>query len=157
MSARKRIQDDGAIGLSTNMLLFAVIIAISIPLVFSGFETYDRVRAEDYLVDEIARFVSISLVYFDAGGGQANITIRLRDGALHQIDFVELGGPLDSPLCASIRYRFFDEDTRYIFLDDYDLRMTAGEDSLRLSSGIWTIHIEVRNEDPGDYLHLSLG
>ncbi|MFQ5909517.1 MAG: hypothetical protein ACE5IJ_02210 [Thermoplasmata archaeon] len=149
--------DNTAVGLSTNMLLFAVVIAVSIPLVFSAFETYDRFRTEDDLVSELSRFVSISLLYFDAGGGQADITVKLRDGVLHHIDFVEFGGPLDSPLCASIRYKIHGDDPRYLLLDDYNLRTTAGGDALRLSSGVWTVHIEVKSGDFGDYLLLTLG
>ncbi|MHA2433400.1 MAG: hypothetical protein ACXADO_09260 [Candidatus Thorarchaeota archaeon] len=113
-------------------------------------------RTEDNLVSEISRFVSLSLVFFDAGGGQADVNVGLPDGVLHHLDFVDFGGPLDSLLCFSIRYRFFGEDTKYFFLNGFHLRMTAGEDPLRLPSGMWTIHIEVRNEDVGDYIHLSL-
>lgn len=142
--------------MSTNMLLLAAIIAISIPLVFSGLETYDRLRTEDDLVSEISRFVSLSLVFFDAGGGQADIEIRIPDGLFKRLDFVEFGGPLDSPLCFSIRYRFIGEETRYFFLDDLNLRLTAGNAPLRLPRGAWTIHIEIRDGERGDCIHLSL-
>jgi len=139
------------------MLLFAVVVAISIPMVLSAFETYDRLRTEDDLVNEITRFVNISVLYLDAGGGRADITVRLRDGVLRHIDFVEFGGPLDSPLCASIRYRFIGEETRYLTLEDYGLRMTASDGPLRLSSGTWEIHLEVRSGGPGAYALLSIG
>lgn len=142
--------------MSTNMLLFAAIIAISVPLVFSGFETYDLLRSEDDLLSEISRFVSLSLVFFDAGGGGADIEIRMSDGLFQRLDFVEFGGPLSSPLCFSIRYRFSGEETRYFLLDDFNLRLTAGDAPLRLPSGVWTIHIEIRAEESGDYVHLSL-
>ncbi len=138
------------------MLLFVVVIAISVPMILSTFETYDRLRAEDDLVNEIARFVNISVLYLDAGGGRADVTVRLRDGVLRHIDFVEFGGPLDSPQCASIRYRFIGEDTRYLTLEDYGLRMTASDGSLRLSSGTSEIHFEVRSDGLGAYLHLSI-
>ncbi len=138
------------------MLLFAVVVAISVPMVLSAFETYDRLRAEDDLVNEITRFVNISVLYLDAGGGRADITVRLRDGLLRHIDFVEFGGPLDSPLCASIRFRFIGEDTRYLTLEDYGLRMTANDGSLRVSSGTWDIHLEVRSGGSGAYLFLSI-
>ena len=139
------------------MLLFAVVVAISVPMVLSAFEMYDRLRTEDDLVNEITRFVNISVLYLDAGGGQADITVRLRDGVLRHIDFVELGGPLDSPQCASIRYRFIGEDTRYLTLEDYGLRMTASDGPLRLSSGTWEVHLEVRSGGPGAYALLSIG
>lgn len=139
------------------MLLFAVVVAISVPMVLSAFETYDRLRTEADLVNEITRFVSISVLYLDAGGGRADITVRLRDGVLRHIDFVEFGGSLDSPLCASIRYGFIGEDTRYLTLEDHGLRMTAGDGPLRLSSGTWEIHLEVRSGGPGTYAFLSIG
>ena len=139
------------------MLLFAVVVAISVPMVLSAFETYDRLRTEDDLVNEITRFVNISVLYLDAGGGQADITVRLRDGVLPHIDFVEFGGPLDSPQCASISYRFIGEDTRYLTLEDYGLRMTASDGPLRLSSGTWEVHLEVRSGGPGAYALLSIG
>ncbi|MFQ6106500.1 MAG: hypothetical protein ACE5QF_02775 [Thermoplasmata archaeon] len=146
------LKDNASISLSTNMLVMAVVAAISIPMVFSAFETYDRLRVENDLLSEISRFVSISLVYFDAGGGQTHITIRLQDGVVQHLDFVEFGGPPDSSLSASIRYRFQGEDVVHYLLDEYRLRMTAGDDALKLTSGTWTIRIEVM----GGYLHLSL-
>jgi hypothetical protein len=138
------------------MLLFATVIAISLPLVLSAFETYDRVRTEDDLVNEIARFVNISTLYLDAGGGQTTITMRLRDGVIRHIDFVEFGGPLDSALCASIRYKFTDGSLRYLTLEDYGLRLTASDGALRLSGGTWGVHLEVRNDESGAYMHLSV-
>lgn len=139
------------------MLLFAVVIAISVPMVLSAFETYDRLRTEDDLINEITRFVNISVLYLDAGGGRADITVRFRDGVLRHIDFVEFGGPLDSPLCASIRYGFIGEDTRYLTMEDYGLRMTASDGPLRLSSGTWEIHLEIRSGGPGTFALLSIG
>ncbi|MEE9506485.1 MAG: hypothetical protein V3V98_04990 [Thermoplasmata archaeon] len=44
------------------MLLFAVVVAISVPMILSAFETYYRLRTEDDLVNEIARFVNISVL-----------------------------------------------------------------------------------------------
>jgi hypothetical protein len=142
--------------MSTNMLLFAVVIAISLPLVLSAFETYDRLRTEDDLVNEIAKFINISVLYLDAGGGHSNITVRMRDGLLRHIDFVDFGGPLDSPQCASIVYKFTDGGPRYITLEDYGLRLTAIDGSLRLSAGIWKIHLEVRSDEFGAYMFLTI-
>lgn len=147
---------NGGISLSSNMLIFAVIVAISAPLVFSAFETYDRLRAENALRNELERFAGISLIYIDAGGGQAEVTVSLLDGVFHKIDYVDFGGPLNSPECASIRYKFRGEEMRFLYFDRYGLRISSRGSSLRLSSGIWDIWLKVVSTSNGTHLNISL-
>lgn len=101
------LTDTGAVeGLPMKLIITAVVLAITVPMMFGALRTYDRSRVEQELGAEIDSFVStIQLIYSSGPGNSAVQEFRAAKGAFTSIDYVRFGDMLGGNYSSVIRYR----------------------------------------------------
>lgn len=97
--------DNGAIDLPFKLLIVAIIMAITLPILFLGLQSFDRQSTEDRVKAATSRiFAEARLVYGHEGSSSA-VHIDLSGGAFSNIEYLSIGGGLCGDNWASARYK----------------------------------------------------
>jgi len=102
----RRWDGRGLEGLPLQLLIVAVILGISLPIVYAGFDNYDKSRVDSATRAEAGRAMSLAALLYAGGPGNSDtLTIDIPNGVLGHVEYFALGGPLGSLEASSVRYR----------------------------------------------------
>lgn len=132
------------------MVVYAVVIAIAVPLAWVGGTTYSRHRTESTLEIEISYLeMMIKEVYFYPNQSRM-VEVDFPSGLGARIEWIEIGGAEDDPWSklSTVRYKFAGEGVISYIISEPNIPVTGdGYIPLQLSSGTHTLYIESL-EDP---------
>jgi hypothetical protein len=159
---------EGVEGIPFKLIIAVVILALTIPMVWAGLESYDSIQTENNLQMELD-FLAINIrqTYLDGVGNAQDVRANFKDGMFRKIERIEIGDSPDGSW-SSIRYELSGMSTRTILIEDPNIPIcnyTAdGIASLSLGSGRYVIHLECRDDLDFDgdgnfdlYVEISLG
>lgn len=147
---RRSILHDGRAleGLPLKLVIVAVILGISVPLVWSYLSVLDRQQTENGLRSQLDFFVTrVKQVYGGGPGNSANLELDLSDGPFTDVHGVYIGGNCTLRLldCTRIRYTVGDGPEVVIMIRDPPVPMTARDgEELGLSDGEHTVRVQVQ-------------
>ena len=79
-------------GLPLQLIITAIVLAITIPLMFGALQSYDKSKVENEIQSEINEFISaVQMVYVSGPGNRAIVEFNAPDGAFTPIDYVKFG------------------------------------------------------------------
>ncbi len=125
---RERPGRDGVEGLPLTLLVTMVVLAITIPLVFSSLRAYDRGRVEALVISEIDDFISsVQSIYISGPGNSVLVDFDLSAGAMTGIDYVMFGDSPGGNLSSVIRYKLNDAPEKLLAIVSPNVPMTSNE------------------------------
>lgn len=93
-------------GLPLKLIITAIVLAITIPLMFGALKTYDKSKVEQELSAEIDEFISgVQLIYSSGPGNSAVLEFRAAKGTFTGLDYVIFGDEPGGDYSSVIRYR----------------------------------------------------
>ncbi len=146
--SRFKKDQNGVEGIPLQLIIILVILAITIPIIFKGLESYDRAQTEGNLRSEI-EFLSLNIkqVYLNGMGNAVDVEVDFANGMMTKIEMVQIGDSLDG-IYSSIRYKLNYKGTEFMVIKDPNIPIGNFIDSqfgpLILGPGKHTIHLECR-------------
>ncbi|UCE37754.1 MAG: hypothetical protein JSW00_00450 [Thermoplasmata archaeon] len=145
-----RIDKDqnGVEGIPLKLIIVLVILAITLPLIWKGLESYDRSQTESNLISEI-EFLSINIkqVYLNGMGNAVDVNVDFANGMMTKIDWVKIGDSIQG-IWSSIQYKLSYKSSDYVLIKDPNIPFGNISNSvfgpLRVASGKHTIHLECK-------------
>ena len=93
-------------GLPLKLIITAIVLAITIPLMFGALKTYDKSKVEQELSSEIDEFISaVQLIYSSGPGNSAALEFRAAKGTFTGLDYVKFGDEPGGDYSSVIWYR----------------------------------------------------
>ena len=106
MSMRLSTDTRAVEGLPLKLIITAIVLAITIPLMFGALKTYDKSKVEQELNSEIDRFISaVQLIYSSGPGNSAVLEFRAAKGTFTGLDYIKFGDEPGGDYSSVIRYR----------------------------------------------------
>ena len=154
-------------GLPLQLIIVAVVLAITVPLMFGALRTYDKSKVENELHSEINEFISAAQLVFVSGpGNRMMVKFHAADGAFTSLDYVKFGDGPGSNYSSVIRYKIGGMQEVPVVLKNPNVPMMSIEDNeFILMPGQYEIIVECfaseidLNDDglaPDNYVLLSL-
>ncbi len=148
MKQRRLRADDNALeDLPLRLLIIAIVMAITVPVVFVGLRDYRIERAETVLETELERLKQLGIQVYTMGVGTAQtIEIDIPD----ETESVTLGGPLLSRFSSTIWYQIQQRDRNFMLIKRgaVSIALTTPEnDALTFGAGLHTLSITKRHWD----------
>ena len=92
-------------GLPLQLIITAVVLAITIPLMFGALHTYDKSKVENEIRSEISEIIAtIQMIYVSGPGNRAIVEFNANNGAFTSIDNVKFGDEPGGNYSSVIRY-----------------------------------------------------
>lgn len=142
--------EEGVEGIPLKLIIIVLIMAISIPLIWRGFESYDRTQTENNLRSELDFLVTrVKQVYFGGVGNADSVEVNFRNGLFTKIEYIKIG---DSPnaIWSSIRYKLNYKGVETIVIENPNIPLAYNDNgdfkSLELGSDRYRIHLECRDD-----------
>ncbi len=154
-------------GLPLQLIITAVVLAITIPLMFGALQTYDKSKVENEIRSEIDEFIStVQLVYVSGPGNRAVIEFHVSNGAFTGIDYLKFGDEPGGNNYSVIRYRINGMQEVSTVLKSPNVPMISVEgNELTLMPGQYEIIVECLTHEtdlngdglaPDNFIQLSL-
>lgn len=143
------LDEEGVEGIPLKLIIVVVILAITIPMIWKGLESYDRSQTENNLRSEID-FLSMHIkqVYLNGLGNAQDVEVDFNDGMMTKIERVEIGDSVQG-LWSSIRYKLSHKSLEYLLIKNPNIPMgnvSNGEvGPLSCGPGRYTIHLECKD------------
>ena len=138
-------RDAGAVeGLPLNLMVTMIVLAITVPLVFGSFRTYDRDRTEAGLVSGIGDVIAaVQFVYTSGPGNSAAVDFKATPGSMTGIDYIIFGDEPGGDMVSAIRYKIQGRAESVVLVASPNVPMsTAGGTGLNISAGAYRIVAE---------------
>ncbi len=138
----------GVEGIPLKLIIMVVILAITIPVIWKGLESYDRSQTENNLKNEIEFLAShIKQIYLSGTGNARDVKVDFKDGMMSKIEWIKLGDSVDG-IWSALKYKLDYQDTRTIVISNPNIPIGNISDgdigSLTLGPGKQTIHLECK-------------
>ena len=154
-------------GLPLQLIITAVVLAITIPLMFGALRTYDKSKVENETRSEISEFIStVQLVYVSGPGNRAVVEFHAPNGAFTGIDYLKFGDAPGGNNSSVIRYKISGMQEVPTVLKSPNVPMMSVEDNeFTLMPGQYEIIVECLTHDcdlngdglaPDNFIQLSL-
>ncbi len=154
-------------GLPLKLIITAIVLAITIPLMFGALKTYDKSKVEQEISAEIDRFIStVQLVYSSGPGNSAVLEFRAAKGTFTGLDYVKFGDEPGSNYSSVIRYKISGmQEVPAVIRSPNVPMMSTGNSTFEIMGGDYSIIAECMtsqsdlNDDglaPDNYIQLSL-
>lgn len=142
------IDERGVEGIPLKLIIVIVILAITIPAIWKGLESYDRSQTENNLRSEI-EFLSthIKQIYLNGIGNAQDVEVDFKDGMMTKIEWIKLGDSIEG-IWSSIRYKLNHKSDDLFLIKNPNIpvgNVSQGEiGPLKLGAGRQTIHLECK-------------
>ena len=154
-------------GLPLKLIITAIVLAITIPMMFGALRAYDRSKVELELSAEIDRFVSgVQLVYSSGPGNSMMLDFSAAKGTFTNLDYVRFGDVPGGNYSSVIRYRISGMQEVLAVIQSPNVPMMSSDNSvLEIMPGDYHIMAEcvVSQQDlngdglgPDNYICLTL-
>lgn len=157
----------GVEGFPLKLMITAVVLAITVPMMFGALRTYDRARVEQDLQAEIDEFVSTAqLVYLSGPGNSAVVEFGAPKGAFTALDYVRFGDAPGGQMASVIRYKIGGSTETLTVIQSPNVpMMSPANETLEIMSGNCRIIVQCLNAQadlngdgllPDNYVMVSL-
>jgi hypothetical protein len=154
-------------GMPLKLMIAAIVVAITVPLIFTSLRAYDYSSVEQQLLTEISEFCALVQSLFMMGPGNTALhEFRIPEGSFAKVDEVRIGDTLGGNRSNIIGFRLLGRTEKLTAIQDPCVPLSSRDnDSLILSAGIKKIRLECvqslfdLNDDgftPDAYLMLSI-
>jgi len=154
-------------GMPLQLIIVAVVLAITIPLMFGALRTYDKSKVEQELNSEIDNFIGMAkLAYTSGPGNSAIVEFRAAKGTFTSIDYVRFGAEPDNNFSSVIQYKLNNRPEVLIVVESPNVPMMSLDNStFEIQPGEYKIMIECRSSQsdlngdglsPDNFIQLSL-
>ena len=154
-------------GLPLQLIITAVVLAITVPIMFGGLNSYDQSKLETELMGEIQGFISdVQQIYLAGPGNSATMNFVVPNGALNSADYVIFGDGPQGNYSSVIRYRISGESEVPVVVASPNVPMMSEENAgLEVIPGTYSIIISCQSADadlnddgfsPDNFVQLSL-
>ena len=144
----------GIEGVPIKLLIVAIVLAITVPLIFSALRGFDRARVEQDLEAELEEFVSmVQVIYTSGPGNSVTIEFDIPGGAFTRVETVSFGDVPGGSMSSVIRYRLQGRAESWMVLENPNVPMTGLDNvPLEVASGHYEILAEclVADQDLND-------
>ncbi len=158
---------EGIEGVPIKLLVVAIVLAITVPLIFSALRSYDHARVEQGLEAELDEFVTmVQTIYVSGPGNGVTMEIDIPSGTFSRVETISFGDVLGGSMSSVIRYRLQGRAESLLVLKNPNVPMTGIDNSsLEIASGHYEILAEcfVTDQDlnndgmvPDTYIRLTL-
>jgi len=140
------MRSDGAgiEGLPLQLLIVAIVMGITVPVVYAGLDAYDHGQVQRRIEGELLRLTHAAQQYSIAGGGAETLALDLRGGSFTSLEYVWIGDRPGGPFTNVVRYRISGEGEQAIVVDRPTVSMSGPSGTtLVLGAGTIEIHLEV--------------
>ena len=145
------VKDDNAVeGIPFKLIIIVLILAISLPLIWTGLERYDRTQKESDLRNEIEFIITtIKFVYTSGEYSSQAIDVNFASGFAAKVERVEIGDGRDG-IYSSIRYKLSNSRKMTIIIDNPNIpvanKTTQGIDALIVGEGRHTLLFTAKSD-----------
>ncbi len=142
-----RADPSGIEGLPLQLLIVAIVLGITVPVVYAGLDAYDRGQVRTRVEGELLRLTHAAQQYAVAGGGAETLALDLRGGTFTTMEYAWIGDRPGGPFANVVRYRISGEGERAIVIERPTVSMSGPDGTtLVLGAGTVEIHLEVLDD-----------
>lgn len=142
--------EDAIEGMPLKLLIVALVMGITIPSVLAMWANVEKVQTENRLMSEMDYLsIRIGQVYRSGPGNIIAVDFELKSGLMTSIDYVLVGGELDTPWRSTIRWKMAGEGENMIPIDDGIPVCSEGGQAFELSEGHSYLYLEGKKKEDG--------
>lgn len=126
-------------GLPLQLTIIAVVLGISIPLIFGAFFSYDKFNTEQQLRNELNILANAAKkVYLGTVNSSDSVTVHINEGFFTKIEYIKIGAPISQTTNTTmIVYRLTSVGEGKIVITNPNIKMCSDKnDSFTLSRGL---------------------
>jgi hypothetical protein len=133
-------------GMPLKLMIVALVMAITVPLIFTALRGFDVSKVENELVAEINDFIeTIQMVYTSGPGNSAIIDFGTPDGSFTEVEKVIFGDVPGGQMRSVIRYQLRNGLETLIVVESPNVPMTTESNTaLKIGAGNYAIKAECR-------------
>lgn len=134
----------GIEGVPLKLMIVAIILAITVPLIFSSLRAYDFSRVEQELIAELDEFVAtVRMIYTSGPGNSALIMFDVPEGSFAKVECVRMGDALGGTMSSVVGHQLRGRQEVLRLIENPNVPLTSSDnDTLELLMG----HHEIRAE-----------
>jgi hypothetical protein len=137
-------------GMPLKLLIVALVMGITIPSVLAMWANVERVQTENHLMAEMDYLnIRIGQVYRGGPGNIITVDLELESGLMTSIDYVLVGGELDTPWRSTIRWKLAGEGENMVPIDDGIPVCGESGQAFELSEGHSYLYLEGKKKEDG--------
>lgn len=136
---------EGAVeGIPLQLIIIAIILAISLPIIFMGLDNADHSQTENNLKGEINAIKAMARSLFNGGVGNSDIIeVNFKNGLMTTIDYVKFGNNLASGRADIISYQIIGDSPMSTEFNSPEIPLTSENDeTLIVTSGGYILGME---------------
>ena len=151
--------DNSAVeGLPIKLIITAIVLAITVPIIFASLRSYDRASVEQQLASEIDRFIGLVQLTYTAGpGNSALIEFDVPSGTFTRVERISFGDAPGGAMISVIEYEIRGASPVPVVVESPNVpMMCSGNITFEIASGSYDIVAEclVSQQDlNGDGIH----
>lgn len=130
--------------LPLTLIIISIIIAITIPLVWTGLSNYSKIQTENNIKAEIEHIATTAKqVYAGANGTSLKIDVNFAGGFFSSVEYVKIGDNVSDTRSSTIRYKLSGESEKTYVIQNPNIPLTSTKNQvLELGSGRYTLILE---------------
>jgi hypothetical protein len=137
-------------GIPLKLIIIVLILAIALPLIWTGLENYDRTQKENDLRNEIEYIITtIKFVYTSGENNSQLIDVNFESGFTTKVERVEIGDE-KAGLWSTIRYKLNNRPEVTIIINNPDIpvanKTAHGLDALIIGEGMHKLLFTARSD-----------
>ncbi len=129
-------------GVPLKLVVTSLVLALSLPTVYSGLHLYDALSTENRILRELERIViAVKQVYFGGAGSTRTIDVDLSSGMFTLVNSVRIGDKPDGNYSNVIRYSINGQENLVVVHDPSVPMISDSGDALILPAGKHTLRL----------------
>lgn len=138
----------GVEGIPFKLIIIMVVLAISLPIIYQGFDHWDAERTETDLTIEITNLITrVKLAYLSGENNTDNVEVNFKNGVVTRVERVIIGSDPNG-IWNGIKYELKGRGNQTILIQDPEIPMTEGQGDhfkgLELGPGRHILHLSVQ-------------
>jgi hypothetical protein len=131
-------------GMPLKLMIIALVMAITVPLIFAALRSFDASRVENELVAEINDFIAtVQTIYTSGPGNSAVIDFEATGGSFADVEKVIFGDALGGQMRSVVRYQLRNGMETPIVAESPNVPMsTENNTALEIGAGNYQIKAE---------------
>jgi hypothetical protein len=137
-------------GMPLKLLIVALVMGITLPSVLAMWANVEKVQTGNHLQSEMDYLnIRINQVYRSGPGNTILVELNLKSGVFTSIDYVMIGGRLDTHWKSTIRWKLVGEGENVIPIDGGVPVCGENGESFELDEGHSSLYLKVKKKEEG--------
>ena len=137
-------------GMPLKLLIVALVMGITLPSILAMWANVEKVQIGNHLLSEMDYLnIRINQVYRSGPGNTIIVELDLKSGIFTSIDYVLLGGGLDTHWKGTIRWKLAGEGENVIPIDGGVPVCGQSGEAFELNDGHSSLYLEVKKKEDG--------